>query len=145
MNVLIAVSLVGIIISPNPQSSPHASSLQQESYSGVSVNDIVPSVVVNPVGSSSVADDAASRAEKWLRKQRDDAAFYSPPRSGRFSGSGPSNAYRGATIVLPLSAQARGGGHSKPPCVPEVSTTLTLAAGGLGLFYTRRRLKISRN
>ncbi len=83
-----------------------------------------------------------------LRKQLDDAAFYSPPRSGRFGGSGKSgNAYRGATIVLPPSVQAGGGrgGYGKPPCVPEVSTTLTLAAGGLGVFYTRRRLKISRN
>ena len=41
MNVLIAVSLIGVIISPSPQSAP-VSLLQQESYSGVSVNDILP-------------------------------------------------------------------------------------------------------
>ncbi len=96
MNVLIAVSLVSVISTPSPQSSPYASSLQQESYSGVSVNDIVPSGVVNPVGSSSMAGDAASRADKWLRKQRDDAAFYSPPRS--------SNAYRGANCLATVCA-----------------------------------------
>ncbi len=156
MNVIAAVSLIAVIVSPNsgPNSSQQNTpispfdAMAQESYSGVSINDIVPCEVVNPVGGSSVADDAARRADKWLRKQRESAAFYSPPKSDGFGGFGGSG-YRGATGILPPSAyhngRGRGDGHGKPPCVPEVSTTLTLAAGGLGLFYTRRRLKISQN
>lgn len=151
MNVLIAVSLMGVIISPNShnaQSSTPASVMAQESYSGVSVNDIVPAwrnlADINPAFRGGISSSVSNRTDKWLREQRDDAAFYSPPRS--------CNAHRGATMALPPSpsAQANGGrkgrnGIGKPPCVPEVSTTLTLAAGGLGVFYTRRRLKISRN
>ena len=134
MNVIIIVSLMGVIVSPNPQSAQvnPISQLTQESYSGVSINDIAPAWQVSAGASSSVS----SRADKWIREQRESAAFYMPPGSGNGR-----RVYCGATIVLPPRARGRG----KPPCVPEVSTTLTLAAGGLGLFYTRRRLKISRN
>ncbi len=83
MNVLIAVSLIGVIISPNPNPFD---AMTQESYSGVGVgvNDIVPCDVVNPVGSSSVSSWADKAQPSYYHHQhKHEVGHHACPKSRR--------------------------------------------------------------